>query len=140
MAKTRVLDHVDATSQGDEEEYVIPVLADLLIMYSTSEGYYSFRNQDEGSWFIQSLTSELKDNQQEELMTILTGVNRRVAYSFQSNIPKSKMDACKQMPNIVSMLTKAFYFTPKLTDIEKNNIRNSVPMAPDIPNGIILGS
>jgi hypothetical protein len=112
--KSKITDNVDANSQ-DEDEFVIPILADLLIMYSTSEGHYSFRNPAAGSWFIQSLIAELKENSHEELMTILTGVNRSVAFSHQSNTTKPKLDACKQMPNIVSMLTKAFYFNPKVS-------------------------
>lgn len=45
-------DAVDSRTQP-EECYVIPTLADVLIMYSTCEGYVSFRNSDQGSWFIQ---------------------------------------------------------------------------------------
>lgn len=47
-----------AKSKGltDEEmakNYVIPSLADLLIMYSTADGFCSFRDEKDGSWFIQ---------------------------------------------------------------------------------------
>lgn len=49
---TTQMDAVDAR-QIQEDIFVLPTLADLLIMYSTSEGYYSFRNPKEGSWFIQ---------------------------------------------------------------------------------------
>lgn len=125
----KIIDHVDATSE-EEEEYFIPNLADLLIMFSTSEGYYSFRNPKEGSWFIQSLVREFEENSHKELMTILTGVNRRVAYDFQSYNLKSKMDACKQIPNIISMLTKGFKFVPKHRDIERKDIVR-VPYDPD---------
>lgn len=70
----------------DEKRFVIPTLADLLIMYSTSEGFYSFRNPEMGSWFIQALCEELKENSHEEILTILTGVNRRVAFAKQSHV------------------------------------------------------
>lgn len=93
-----------------EETFVIPKLADLLVMYSTSEGHISFRNPDSGSWFIQSLCQELRENPKEELLNILTGVMRRVAFGFQSNIPaNTAYDAAKQMPCFMSMLTKTFY-------------------------------
>ncbi|CAO1419814.1 unnamed protein product [Diamesa tonsa] len=82
--------------------FVIPNLADLLVMYSTAEDHYSFRNTTQGSWFIQALCEELKTNPNKDLMWILTGVNRRVAFAKQ-----------KQMPIIVSMLTKTLCFTPK---------------------------
>jgi caspase 7 len=103
-------DTVDSKS-SHEDKFVIPVLADLLVMYSTAEGYYSFRNPSDGSWFIQALCQELCENPHEELMTILTSVNRRVAYAKQSYVPNtSELDACKQMPIIQSMLTKSLYF------------------------------
>jgi hypothetical protein len=106
-------DTVDAQSVGDEI-YVIPTLADILIMYSTADGFYSFRNPADGSWFIQAVCQELRENPHEELMTILTGVNRRVAFAKQSHVPnKTKFDAMKQMPVIQSMLTKGFYFLTK---------------------------
>lgn len=106
-------DMVDSRIMSDEV-YVIPTLADLLIMYSTSEGFYSFRNPEDGSWFIQALCQELEENSHEEIMTILTGVNRRVAFAKQSNVPqKASWDAMKQMPIIQSMLTKGLYFLKK---------------------------
>ncbi|XP_052903201.1 caspase-1-like [Anopheles moucheti] len=92
--------------------YVIPTMADLLVMYSTCDGYYAWRNTDNGSWFIQSLSLELvvKAHRQ-ELLHILTGVSRRVAYQYQSDVPGNKnLDAMKQMPCIKSMLTKLLYF------------------------------
>lgn len=116
-AKARMLskptDTVDAKAMR-EELFVIPTLADLLVMYSTSEGYYSFRNPSDGSWFIQALCTELEENSHEEIMTILTGVNRRVAFGKQSYVPqKPEWDASKQMPIIQSMLTKSLYFLSK---------------------------
>ena len=114
-------DGVDSSENNDDEEvYVIPTLADLLVMYSTAEGYYSFRNPDQGSWFMQALCAELLENPQEDLLTLLTSINRRVAFGYQSNVPhKHEWDASKQMPNIVSMLTKIFYFTKKLGNQEE---------------------
>lgn len=107
---TKPTDTVDAKPLR-EEHYVIPTLADLLVMYSTSEGYYSFRNPSDGSWFIQALCTEIEENSHEEIMTILTGVNRRVAFGKQSYVPqKPEWDASKQMPIIQSMLTKSLYF------------------------------
>lgn len=47
-------DTVDAKA-AKEEFFVLPTLADLLVMYSTAEGFYSFRNPKDGSWFIQVL-------------------------------------------------------------------------------------
>ncbi|XP_068537448.1 caspase-3 [Anas acuta] len=102
---------VEADSGPDEMMcQKIPVEADFLYAYSTAPGYYSWRNAAEGSWFIQSLCRVLKEHARKlELMQILTRVNRRVSeYESYSNRPD--FNAKKQIPCIVSMLTKEFYF------------------------------
>ena len=95
--------------------HVIPQLADLLVMYSTAEGHYSFRNPNEGSWFIQALCKELKTNLQgiDDLIQTLTKVNRRVAFDKKSSTSNTKLNDGKQMPNIVSTLTKSTFFFNK---------------------------
>lgn len=114
-------DTVDAKAI-EEKPFVIPTLADLLVMYSTAEGYYSFRNPADGSWFIQAICDELRESPNEDLMVILTGVNRRVAFAKQSHVPgNNDWDAMKQMPNIVSMLTKTMYFTKKVKKAKLEN-------------------
>uniref|UniRef100_A0A1L8DJA7 Putative caspase n=1 Tax=Nyssomyia neivai TaxID=330878 RepID=A0A1L8DJA7_9DIPT len=107
-------DQVDSTAR--EVTYAIPSVADILVMYSTFEGHYSWRNPENGSWFIEVLYEELKRyGTERDLLTLLTGVNRRVAYEYQSNVPSNtKMDSKKQQPSIVSMLNKILYFTPKV--------------------------
>uniref|UniRef100_A0A182PC04 Caspase n=1 Tax=Anopheles epiroticus TaxID=199890 RepID=A0A182PC04_9DIPT len=109
------VDSIDVQSSPESMRYVIPTMADLLVMYSTYDGHYSWRNTSKGSWFIQSLCIELEASAHcRELLHILTAVARRVAYQYQSNVPDSaKLDAKKQMPCTVSMLTKLLYFTPK---------------------------
>lgn len=92
----------------------IPVEADFLYAYSTAPGYYSWRNTQNGSWFMQSLCEMLKLFSGElELMQIMTRVNRKVALHFESSSNLPGFSAKKQIPCIVSMLTKDFYF-PKL--------------------------
>ncbi|XP_059623025.1 caspase-1-like [Phlebotomus argentipes] len=106
-------DQVDSTAR--EVTYAIPSVADILVTYSTFDGHYSWRNPENGSWFIEVLYEELKKfGSERDLLTLLTGVNRRVAYEYQSNVPSNqKMDSKKQQPSIVSMLNKILYFTPK---------------------------
>lgn len=88
--------------------------ADFLLAYSTIAGYYSWRNSTNGSWFIQSLCHVLNEHgRQKELMQLLTAVNRRVAYYYESNTNDPEMSGKRQIPCIVSMLTKEVYFKPK---------------------------
>ncbi|XP_072857501.1 caspase-3 [Pogona vitticeps] len=102
---------IETDSSTDENMcQKIPVEADFLYAYSTAPGYYSWRNSSEGSWFIQSLCMMLKQYARKlELMQILTRVNRKVSeYSSYSNHPD--FHGKKQIPCIMSMLTKDFYF------------------------------
>ncbi|XP_014447879.1 caspase-3 isoform X3 [Tupaia chinensis] len=104
------------TDSGIDEDMAcqkIPVEADFLYAYSTAPGYYSWRNSRDGSWFIQSLCAMLKQYAHKlEFMHILTRVNRKVALDFESFSLDPTFHAKKQIPCIVSMLTKDLYFHP----------------------------
>ncbi|XP_062864588.1 caspase-3a isoform X2 [Trichomycterus rosablanca] len=104
---------IEADSNSDDAPVRIPVEADFLYAYSTAPGYYSWRNTMTGSWFIQSLCEMLAEHGRElELMHILARVNHKVAYDFESASNMPGFNARKQIPCIVSMLTKEMYFTP----------------------------
>lgn len=92
----------------------IPNWADILIMYSTIPGHYSWRNPTHGSWFVQALASVLsRDSRRDDLLSMLTTVNRRVAYEFESFCPgQGDFDGNKQVPCINSMLTRKVFFSP----------------------------
>lgn len=89
----------------------IPVEADFLFAYSTVPGYYSWRNPGRGSWFVQALCSVLEKHGKElEIMQILTRVNYSVARHFESQSDDPRFSEKKQIPCVVSMLTKELYF------------------------------
>ncbi|CAO1421113.1 unnamed protein product, partial [Diamesa tonsa] len=92
----------------------IPHSADYLVMYSTTEGYSSFHSETDGSKFIQAICEEFKPILQDDLFTILTRVNKKVAFAAQSNTT-DKLIVGTQMANIESTLTKTFYLTPSET-------------------------
>lgn len=99
------------TDSADCHSERLPVEADFLYAYSTAPGYYSWRNTSNGSWFMQSLCEMLQQHsKQMELMQIMTRVNRRVALSFESSSTLPGFSGKKQIPCIVSLLTKDFYF------------------------------
>ncbi|XP_070545473.1 caspase-7-like [Ptychodera flava] len=102
----------------------IPVQSDFLICYATVDGYYAWRNPANGSYFIQALCSVLDQcSVSMDLLQMMTRVVHKVAYDFQSNMQGlekySYMDKKKQVPSIVSMLTKDLYFTPKNTVVNR---------------------
>ncbi|KAJ1215545.1 hypothetical protein NDU88_003153 [Pleurodeles waltl] len=104
----------DSGNDSSDGQQRIPVEADFLYAYSTVPGYYSWRNTMNGSWFVQSLCEMLKKyGDTLEIMNLLTRVNRKVAYVFESSSNIPNFDGKKQVPCIVSMLTKEFYFSPK---------------------------
>lgn len=77
-------------------------------------GYFSWRNSAQGSWFIQALSEVLARHWRDmDLLTIMTRVNKKVAYDFESRTGKEFMNQKKQIPCITSMLTKEVIFRPK---------------------------
>ncbi|TDH16360.1 hypothetical protein EPR50_G00019170 [Perca flavescens] len=106
---------LDAGIEPDsvEDGIKIPVEADFLYAFSTAPGYYSWRNTMTGSWFMQSLCDMIsKYGKEVELQHIMTRVNHKVAVEFESVSNSPGFHAKKQIPCIVSMLTKEMYFSP----------------------------
>lgn len=103
----------------DMNKFVIPTMADFLIFFSSSEGYPSFRDSEDGSWFVQALCAAFQscyDSKVDtDLMKLFTQINRAIAYAKQAK-SQDKFNACKQMPVIVSMLTKTFMLSARGED------------------------
>ncbi|CAF96609.1 unnamed protein product, partial [Tetraodon nigroviridis] len=103
---------IETDSIEDNSTTKIPVEADFLYAFSTAPGYYSWRNTMSGSWFMQSLCDTIsKYGKELELQHILTRVNHKVAVEFESDSSLPGFNAKKQIPCIVSMLTKEMYFS-----------------------------
>ncbi|XP_053168723.1 caspase-7 isoform X2 [Hemicordylus capensis] len=101
----------DTLEADANPSYKIPVEADFLFAYSTVPGYYSWRNPGKGSWFVQSLCSVLSEyGKQLEILQILTMVNFKVATRYESQSDDPRYSEKKQVPCVVSMLTKELYF------------------------------
>jgi len=77
-------------------------------------GHFSWRNSQQGSWFVQTLGSELAQSLSSaddvDFAEVLTKVARRVAYDFQSNAAGRHFTAKKQVPALYSTLTKEIHF------------------------------
>ncbi|KAL7877085.1 hypothetical protein SRHO_G00037280 [Serrasalmus rhombeus] len=79
---------------------------DFLMCYCVSEGFVSFRNPSNGSFYIQDLCETLQEQASTlEFTELLTLVNLKVSKRCAANN--------KQMPCFTSMLTKKLYFKPK---------------------------
>lgn len=98
-------------------------LISLLVVYDVFKivmryisGYFSWRNSSKGSWFVQGLHKMLEKysfSDTVDFLKMLTRVNHEVAYEFESNAAQAHMTRKKQVPSVVSMLTKDLYFTDK---------------------------
>ena len=73
---------------------------------------HSWRNPTDGSWFMQALTEGIRnaDFKNEDFMRILTKAAATVAYDRESNTAEDHMHSKKQVPCIVSTLTKCLFF------------------------------
>lgn len=100
------------SDHGSSQHVMIPVEADFLYVYSTADGYVSFQNPTNGSWFVQTLCSELEANWQRlEMMQMLTRVCRVLAYTFASRTPSNPATHnLKQISSVTTTLTKAIRF------------------------------
>ncbi|CAG0897231.1 unnamed protein product [Darwinula stevensoni] len=79
-----------------------------------------------GSWFIQSLCEVLLDHSDEEdLLSMMTEVARRVAFDFESNLPdRAGMHRKKQVPFLTSTLTRRVFFIPREEESLRRTIRS----------------
>jgi caspase 7 len=90
-----------------------PLDADILLAFSTVENYFSIRESEYGSWYIQILCDVIeKYKTTKHLTDILTRVNDRVAdkegYFMNRN---EEFERVKMVSTFTSRLKKDFYFT-----------------------------
>lgn len=88
----------------NSESYTIPAFADFLLAYSTIPGFVSYRDTEDGTWYIQSLCKELENADQKDILRILTNVGRRVAVNYTNQY------SLAQLPHFRSMLIRELYF------------------------------
>ena len=82
----------------------VPVESDFLVCYASPIGYSSYRDTEDGSWYIQELVKIFKKYYtREHLMDLMLRVNFAVSR-------KSCADRLKQIPSEECRLTKKCYF------------------------------
>ncbi|XP_030644206.1 caspase-7 [Chanos chanos] len=107
---------IETDSEAESSDFVgtsdVPEM-DFLCCYSTAPGYYSWRNPGTGSVFINELCEMLEKYHDLEIIQILTRVSHQVATNFYSKTQNPNSDAKRQMPTILSTLTRELYLTAK---------------------------
>lgn len=77
---------------------------DTLVVHSCFQGHESFRNRQDGTFFIQSLVKVLKENvNNEDMLSMVTMVTDELATQL----------GAKQVPQTYSTLRKKLYFKPE---------------------------
>ncbi|XP_052081022.1 caspase-3-like isoform X2 [Mytilus californianus] len=96
--------------EDDTVEEVIPDESDFLLAFSTAPGCSSYRDPNNGSYFIQALCDQIqKDCIRNHLLDILTDVNKRVS---KYDIPIEDDQTVKTVPSYYSSLTHKLHFFP----------------------------
>uniref|UniRef100_A0A0P4W7R0 Caspase family p20 domain-containing protein n=1 Tax=Scylla olivacea TaxID=85551 RepID=A0A0P4W7R0_SCYOL len=98
-----------------KEDYVIPLHADMLMMWASYPGMFAFKsyqNDINGSVFIHFLSKVLiQDGRTCDLFTLLLRVTREVATRYESYTPQSNLlHQNKQTPYMVSTLMRKLVF------------------------------
>lgn len=105
-------DSIDVTLN---EDYAIPLYADMLMMWASYPGMFAFKSKNRGmsgSVFLHFLTRVLDaDAHNEDLFSMLLKVTREVAVHYESYMPGSgELDKNKQIPQMVSTLMRKVKF------------------------------
>ena len=88
-----------------------PLDADFIFVYSTVANYFSIRDSESGSWFIQILCDMIEHfKSKKHILDILTKVNREVKHKEGRN---EKGHLVKMHPTYTCQLSKDFYFSVK---------------------------
>ena len=92
---------------GTELDKLTPQEEHFLVCFGTIPGHVSYRNTELGSWFIGVLVDRLKMfHEKEDLMSILTEVNRKLSKESARSLEKS----CGQLCSPATTLLKKVYF------------------------------
>ncbi|XP_070569699.1 uncharacterized protein [Ptychodera flava] len=85
---------------------LIPNEADFVIGYSTVPGHVSYRNTEQGSYYIKTLVNQLQQlSDEHDLVSILANVREEVSRT----VGVSGGGNCTQVPTVVSTLGKQVY-------------------------------
>lgn len=77
----------------------------FVLVYLLSKGYVSWRNTENGTWFIEAVCQVLIERgSQDDLLSMMTLVLQKVA---------TRGRVYSQMPSVISQLIRRVYFTPK---------------------------
>lgn len=83
---------------------------DFLLLYSTIEGYYAYRNGQWGSHYLKYLNEALNEDVTDDFLSIICRANRKLSIGFSSVSSDKQKNDNKQCMSFVSNLTKFLKF------------------------------
>eukprot|EP00795_Rhopilema_esculentum_P013091 gene13091-3877_t len=106
------LDATDGPANDRTNDISLPVESDFVYAYSTVPGYYSWRNSQRGSWFIQAIVEVFRANAHKmDVLRMLTRANAIVA-TKKSATGQRMSNNKRQIASIVTQLRKEFFMFP----------------------------
>ena len=116
------IDSTDGFILLEELMAPLPRQSDFLYAYSTVRGYSSWRNSENGSWFIQELCQSLRTHSHLlDLSRILTRANKQIA-SRVTYTEQKETNNKRQIASMMNQLRKDLYFFPPNGPIDKKEV------------------
>ncbi|XP_043373026.1 caspase-14 isoform X2 [Dermochelys coriacea] len=98
-------DNLVANSDNPVPRRRIPTHTDCLFVFSSPNGYYSFRNETTGSWLIHTMVKVFTANPYLDILELLTKVTNKIAQKES----KTQKNIRMINPEIKSTLTQKLY-------------------------------
>ncbi len=90
----------------------LPQEVDFLFAYSTLEGYLSYRDVEDGTWYIQMLCKAIREEESKEISAILRYTHALIAKMVATyRDDKGKDVEVKMVATYEDRLTKLFYIS-----------------------------
>eukprot|EP00112_Aurelia_sp_Birch-Aquarium-sp1_P014869 Seg3242.2 transcript_id=Seg3242.2/GoldUCD/mRNA.D3Y31 product=Caspase-3 protein_id=Seg3242.2/GoldUCD/D3Y31 len=109
------MESVDVTDGAPDDrtnEISLPSESDFIYGYSTVPGYYSWRNSQRGSWFVQAIVEVFRAHAHKmDVLRMLTRANAIVA-TKKSATGQRVSNNKRQIASIVTQLRKEFFLFP----------------------------
>ncbi len=106
-----------------DEKNRLPKEVDFLFAYSTLEGYESYRDEDNGTWYIQMLCKAIREEESKDIFAILTYTHSLISQMVGKFRDKNdEIVEVKMASTFESRLTKLFYIAEPQNSNEKVRI------------------
>ncbi len=93
-----------------DPEHRLPKETDFLFAYSTLEDYLSYRDEEDGTWYIQMLCKAILEEESKEISAILTYTHALISKMVGTNHNKDN-EVNMTLTYVESRLSKLFFIS-----------------------------